>query len=302
MNYLHTRAKQIKTMILEMAQGNFNYHIPRTAENNETEAIAELLNMLAQELRVSYNPFVFNAPADSIFNVSHYLFLIDPHNNILSTNFDLDAGITLVDQNFVTVLTGASQKTFKKRLKQLLKKPHPSVACRLELRAPNGLFIPLECMLFKLRFNAVAGNFLVVASRIQSLNPLLKEENPLKKEYPVRKLEALKSTQDIHNIQKVEAYLRGHPEDRIASLKALRLRFGLNEYKLKKGFKELYQTSVFKFQMQQRLHKAKHLIKVTTEPLSDIASQTGFKSYVHFGQAFKKEYGMAPSQYRKKYQ
>ena len=301
MNYLNTRAKQIKTMILEMAKGNFNYQIPRTGENNETEAIAASLNMLAQELRVSYNPFVFNAPADSIFKVRHYLFLINPEHSILSTNFDLDAAPTFIHQNFLHLLTPPSKKTFKKRLKQLLKKQHPSVPCRLELRASNTLNIPLECTLFKLRYDAVAGNFLVVATRIQSLNPLLKED-ALKKEYPVRKLEALKSTRDIQNIQQVKAYLQDHPEDRIASLKILGVRFGLNEYKLKKGFKELYQTSVFKYQMQQRLLKARHLIKVTTDPLSSIALQTGFKSYVHFGQAFKKEFGVAPSQYRKTHQ
>lgn len=300
MKHLNTHAKQIKTMILEMAKGNFNYRIPRTDQNSETQAIAALLNMLAQELEVSYNPFVFNAPAHSIFNVDHYLFLIDPQHRILSTNFDLDTGSPLVDQNFAHVLTEASQKTFKKRLKALQKKNQPHIPCKLELLAADDLLVPLECTLFRLDYDAVAGNFLVVASRIQSHNPLIKEDDFIQEDYPVRKLEVLKNTQDIQNIQKVKAYLRENPEVRIASLKLLGLRFGLNEYKLKKGFKELYQTSVFKYQLKQRLYKARHLIRTTTDQLSCIAIKTGFKSYIHFGQVFKKEFGVAPSHYRKK--
>lgn len=298
MNNIHTRAKQIKSMILEMAKGNFNSRIPRTDENSETEAIAALLNMLAQELKVSYNPFVFNAPAHSIFSVNHYLFLINPNNLILSTNFELDTGTKLENQNFAHLLTASSQRKFKKNLKSLQKQSLSNCPCRLELVTSDDLLVPLDCSLFRLRYEAVAGNFLVVASRIQSHNPL-KRENYEIEDYPVRKLEALKSSEDILNIQQVEAYLRDYPEERLRSLKLLALRFGLNEFKLKKGFKELYQTTVFKYQMQQRLLKASHLIYSTNDKLSCIAIKTGFKNYVHFAQVFKKEYGVAPSYYRK---
>ncbi|PHR96760.1 MAG: hypothetical protein COA80_08505 [Leeuwenhoekiella sp.] len=298
MNTINMRAKQIKSMILEMAQGNFNYSIPRTDDDSEAEAIAALLNMLAQELKASYNPFVFNAPALSIFSVNHYLFLINPNNLILSTNFELDTATNLENQNFAHLLTPSSQKTFKKSLKSLQKQSQPSCPCKLELLTKDELLVPLDCTLFRLRYEAVVGNYLVVASRIQSHNPLKREHVEIE-DYPVRKLEALKSSEDILNIQQVEAYLRNYPEERLKSLKLLALRFGLNEFKLKKGFKELYQTTVFRYQMQQRLLKASHLIYSTNDKLSCIATKTGFKNYVHFAQVFKKEYGVAPSYYRK---
>lgn len=301
MKNLETRTHQIKNIILEMVKGNFNYRIPCTDENTETEAIITLLNMLAQELQVSYNPFVFNAPASTLFMVNHYLFLISPTTQIITTNFDHHSKDALLNQNFTKLLTSDSQKTFNRQLQKLRKKDKPSCSCKLQISTETGLLMPLECTLFKLQYNAVVGNFLLVASRIQSLNPVIKKELILPTDYPVRKLEVLKNTADIQKIQNVEAYLREHTDASISSLKMLGLHFGLKEFKLKKGFKELYQTTVFRYHLLQRLHLAKQLIATTGDQLSCIALKTGFKSYPHFGEAFKKEFGVAPSFFKKKH-
>ena len=286
-------------MILQMANGNFNCRIPRSDENSETEAIAALLNMLAQELQASYNPFVFNVPAANIFDVEHYLFVIDQDATILKTNFDIQTELPLINQNFLELLTPQTKKIFLKRLKSIRKKKQYKCTCKLQILSVTGLTISLDCTLFDMEYDPSPGDYLVVGSRIQSHNPLIQKDNAFKKNDPVRKLVVLKSTADIQNIQKLEAYLRENMEAHTESLKTLAKRFGLNEYKLKNGFKELYQTSVFKYQMQQRLYRARHLIYTTNDQLSCIAVKTGFKSYVHFGEAFKKEFGVAPSFYRK---
>lgn len=290
---------QIKNIILEMAKGNFNYRIPRSDQNNDTEAIVVLLNMLAQELQASYNPFIYNAPATKLLTVNHYLFLISPNSEILTTNFDQYPTDVVRNQNFTKLLTTHSQEIFNRQLQTLRKKDKPSCSCKLQIITETGLLMPLDCTLFRLQYDAVTGNFLLVASRIQSLNPVIKKELILPTDYPVRKLEVLKNTADIQTIQKVEAYLREHTHAPISSLKTLGLRFGINEFKLKKGFKELYQTTVFRYHIKQRLHLAKQLIATTGEQLSGIALKTGFKSYPHFGEAFKKEFGVAPSFFKK---
>jgi AraC-like DNA-binding protein len=61
---------------------------------------------------------------------------------------------------------------------------------------------------------------------------------------------------------------------------------GINEFKLKLGFRELFRTSPY----QYRLHLC----------LEQIASKVGFDSYNGFSTAFKKTYNIAPTQYRNK--
>ena len=74
--------------------------------------------------------------------------------------------------------------------------------------------------------------------------------------------------------------------------------FGTNEYKLKKGFKELYGMTVFQFLKNERLRNAHVLVKSSTVPFKRIARQNGFKNATHFSREFKARYGYTPSDLR----
>lgn len=74
---------------------------------------------------------------------------------------------------------------------------------------------------------------------------------------------------------------------------------GLNEYKLKKGFKAMYGTTVFGYLARKRLHFALDLLRDTAKPASEIALDLGYASPQHFNNAFKKEFGLPPNTYRK---
>lgn len=54
------------------------------------------------------------------------------------------------------------------------------------------------------------------------------------------------------------------------------------------------------FVMQQRLNRAKTMIRETNLPIQNIATCVGFNTYSHFFYSFKKRIGMTPSQYKKK--
>ena len=72
----------------------------------------------------------------------------------------------------------------------------------------------------------------------------------------------------------------------------------LNEYKLKRGFKELFGTTVFGFIHQSRMSMAKRLLLGTEHSAKDIAYQTGYSSPQHFSKAFKKQFGVTPKSIR----
>jgi AraC family transcriptional activator of pyochelin receptor len=75
-------------------------------------------------------------------------------------------------------------------------------------------------------------------------------------------------------------------------------RAGINEFKLKQGFRELFQTSPYQYRLQLCLRKAKQLLEETDDTIDQIASKVGFITYNGFSTAFKKAYHVAPTEYR----
>jgi AraC family transcriptional activator of pyochelin receptor len=75
-------------------------------------------------------------------------------------------------------------------------------------------------------------------------------------------------------------------------------RAGINEFKLKQGFRELFQTSPYQYRLHLCLKKAKELLEETDDTIDQIASKVGFGTYNGFSTAFKKAFQVAPSEYR----
>ena len=73
---------------------------------------------------------------------------------------------------------------------------------------------------------------------------------------------------------------------------------GINEYKLKKGFKELFGTTVFGYIHNCRMSLAKRLLLGTDKSAKEIAYHTGYSSPQHFSTAFKKKFGVTPNSVR----
>jgi len=68
----------------------------------------------------------------------------------------------------------------------------------------------------------------------------------------------------------------------------------LNEYKLKKGFKQLFKQTVYGYLTQLRLEKAYLLLQDGALTASEIGFQLGYSSPQHFHTAFKKKFGVPP--------
>jgi AraC-like DNA-binding protein len=74
---------------------------------------------------------------------------------------------------------------------------------------------------------------------------------------------------------------------------------GLNEYKLKRGFKEVFQTTVFGYLAEQRLLLARQYLLDTRKTAAEIAAELGYATPQHFNNAFKKRFGAPPAKVRK---
>ncbi len=69
---------------------------------------------------------------------------------------------------------------------------------------------------------------------------------------------------------------------------------GLNEYKLKRGFKETFNTTVFGYLTEQRLYLAQRYLRDTQKTAAEISLDLGYATPQHFNNAFKKKFGVTP--------
>ncbi len=84
------------------------------------------------------------------------------------------------------------------------------------------------------------------------------------------------------------------------SLVKLAQRAGLNDRKLKEGFKQVFGTTVFGYLHEQRLQEAKRLLQETNLSIAEVAYAVGFANRGYFAAAFRKQFGENPKEYRKK--
>jgi AraC family transcriptional regulator, transcriptional activator of the genes for pyochelin and ferripyochelin receptors len=82
------------------------------------------------------------------------------------------------------------------------------------------------------------------------------------------------------------------------SLTEIAAAVGLNEYKLKRGFKETFQTTVFGYLTAQRLLLAKRYLLDTDKTAAEIAYDLGYATPQHFNNAFRQHFGHTPDTIR----
>jgi len=75
----------------------------------------------------------------------------------------------------------------------------------------------------------------------------------------------------------------------------------MNEFKLKKGFRQLFNKSIHALHYELRMQKAIQLLKETDLRLEDIAREIGYQFLTSFISAFRRSYKVTPYTYRKKH-
>lgn len=81
------------------------------------------------------------------------------------------------------------------------------------------------------------------------------------------------------------------------TLKELSREIGLNEYKLKEGFKNIFGKTVFQYLNDYRLDVARQFLDSEGMKVNDAAYHIGYTNPSHFIAAFKKKFGVTPKKY-----
>jgi len=83
------------------------------------------------------------------------------------------------------------------------------------------------------------------------------------------------------------------------SIVALAKRVHINEFKLKAGFREIFNTSPYKLLLQYKMNEAKKMLESGEYNINEIANLTGYKFASNFTTAFLKEFKISPKNFAK---
>lgn len=300
---------KINRMLMEMARGNFEYRLPRSERHDTVEAMITILNMLAEEIQEALVHQGFaNTNGTTVHTVQMH-FLLDKTGLIEMVNPNACSLLCYLQKDilgrpFGDFLDPKSQGIFKKSWKSQPSKGFHDTVLGLTFRSKEGLLLKKPCHLNT--FNTASKKdrrtvVTVIHHTKDHTRASFKSKSGI-----VQKIGQQQSGnrpklsfEDIRKIRKGHALILNNLDRELPSLKDFAHELGTNEFKLKYGFRQLYGTSVYRFQLQERLRKAKMLVEHTDLSLKAIAYRTGFKSIPHFSRVFKKTYDMPPSMLRK---
>lgn len=85
------------------------------------------------------------------------------------------------------------------------------------------------------------------------------------------------------------------------SILSLARQVGLNDFKLKQGFRQVFGTTVFGYLRDYRLEQARLLLAEEQLTVQQVARAIGYTHAGYFAKAFKQKFGINPKAYQSKY-
>jgi AraC-like DNA-binding protein len=99
----------------------------------------------------------------------------------------------------------------------------------------------------------------------------------------------------IHHAREILVSRLNHPPTLIELARLV----GINDCKLKAGFRQVFGTTVFGYLHDCRMEKSRQLLAAGELSVADAAQAVGYANRSHFAIAFRKKFGMNPSTYRR---
>lgn len=307
-NTKQDRWEDLFNMIVALAKGNFSYQIKRSGSEDELEALVALCNMLAEELRETFNHHSYLDPRRSYRYIAIMTFVLDAELRIINFNREVPILLyceeeALVGKLFEELLEADSILEWEKLSFKAANPGFNRYSMKLNFRTTRELSLPAFCFISKLT------GLDQIRYSVTSFQAVLLEEFEFNEDPEVYALKEdpgaensavpiFEKKLDFRIVHDVRDFILENLSATIPNIKDLAHRFGTNESKLKKDFREAFKSTPYQFYSRERMNLAKELILNSTLPLNSIAETTGFKTYPHFSYAFKKEFGYSPFQLR----
>lgn len=132
-----------------------------------------------------------------------------------------------------------------------------------------------------------------VNAQLQMLLLLTMDSMAEEKQLEVLNCRFLSNEADKTKVEHARELLIKHIGEPI-TIKELSRKVAMNECYLKKGFKEMYGSTIFDFYQNQRMEHAKYLLYEKGLSVTDVSMMLGYSSISHFSTAFKRLTGLKP--------
>tara|TARA_R110002072_G_scaffold4240_1_gene29925 strand:+ start:12434 stop:13402 length:969 start_codon:yes stop_codon:yes gene_type:complete len=305
------RLRSILQMLKSISEGDFNYRISRSKEDDYIEAIVVYLNMMAEEM---YETLTFYSSLHVVDGKRHQLQLLFILNHDYKIRY-VTAGVQqqLGFEASSLIGTSFSSLVAKSHLEQwralgrtmLLTKEYTQQHPFLLLRE-DGLERNYLCGFTSIFDVETSSQFIIVSISEPVVQSKILEDVPRSNIYISHEHAegasstpyVLRNKKDVQTLFEIKQYILKHIDAPLPSLKELAHEFGINEFKLKTGFKQLYGETVFRYLKLERLEKGHLLLSSTNFTLKEISKMCGYKSTTHFVRNFREHYGMPPKTFR----
>lgn len=301
------RLKWIYELLVEMVEGRFGDEIELSGEDDDIELIIVLLNLMSEEMQETLSYYSVLHTPESTGDYVRKAILLDENHRVITMNKTarailLPGSLPSERMAFTRLLSDSSLGLWKSIAKNIQREDYYEGLHTLDFKKANGLIRKVHCSILTLVHPDTGKKITLITSFESKRSSVLIEEgmtlNLRQSELGVtgpNRPPVLKNYEDIQKVQKVYIFIIDNLCETIPPIKELASLHGLNENKLKYGFKQMYNNSINRFITAERLKKAAWFIQFTDRDLKSICHSCGFKSFSHFSRAFKVRYGHSPN-------
>jgi AraC-like DNA-binding protein len=288
------RIENIAEMILQIADGNFAYRIPRTGINDKLEGLIVIFNWTAEDLQQSIFHSGFVNPRISYKHIVESILVVDDNCIIKGFNANASSLLGFIDSellnvDFTTLLLKESVSLWESASNDMQQNESFLMILLLEFLCVNKLIIPASCSISRLYGSTDLHISFFSAKVTNMLKNSLTEKRVLTAEE-----QKISNYLDVRQTQAVYDYVLAHMDSALPTIKELSRLFGTNQNKLKSSFKHLFNMTINQFYNSERLNRSHILIQQSKMPLQAIANTAGFSYYPNFSRAFKIKFGYSP--------
>ncbi|MEL6139173.1 MAG: AraC family transcriptional regulator [Cyanobacteria bacterium J06628_6] len=185
-----------------------------------------------------------------------------------------------------------SSEELPKVLKHLIR-PRGS-ACYKRVGKTSPMMSALLQQILQCPYKGLTKRMYLESKAIELLALLMEEEATIHQGDPQTALLDLDYCDRIHYAQEILLKNLTDPP----SLLELARQVGMCDYNLRRGFKEMFNTTVFGYLRDRRLERAQQLLLEPWMTVTEAARIVGYESRSAFTTAFKQRYGVSPKAYQ----
>lgn len=181
-----------------------------------------------------------------------------------------------------------------------LQKVEDVIATYISLKAENFTIMPLDSTFrrwFDKIFETSPDNHMyktIITNRVMLLGERFFTNLYEKMKNPTFRIPL--SQDDIDRVMKVEKILTKDIFQPAPSINQLSKMVAISESKLKKDFKIMYGVPIYEYYQRTRMHAAQEKLITGKYSVKEVAMELGYSNLSNFTIAFKKEFGILPSQ------